>query len=678
MAMIRELSDLLATRAIQVPPGGFEVLFVCTVINAQNCELKSSLINLVQTNFGGGNDEEPHAHISVISRAFHEQPKDTDCPHHGFSLMHQLDTFYNSLSYNDQDSLNSAAGGNFLYKSPNEGLLIIENKVRNVRCSSERVMRVSTKLLKHSSKSSSSFEFQTNAAALEDKMTLTFRNEMNEMKNMMKAFVPTPVPIKAVEERCTTCGNNHSFNMCPMTRGGYEAPVYHDNFQQFQQTASVGNFVQNGNLGLQLQLLLLWYLPLYPVIPSQTQGVKFEPSTRSGLSYTPVPPIPPPLYDENEPLTEKETEVTKDKVLPSTKNIQPPVIQKSHDPVNPVSSPISPEPSSAQVDNSPLSKESSRETKLPYPSRVEREKKDSNDKVQIQKFWEMFKKIHVDITLADALILMPKYQKMLKSLLTNKDKLIEIAKTPMNANCSAVILKKLPEKLGDPGRFLIPCGFGEFDNHLALEGFWLQEEKLLRSRVYWRMKNFFEMNDKKVESFESKTKEDCETKIEPEKKKELQVFHPDIETLNHLETNSYVGSDYVFYEDFNLVDMIFPMNIQGKIFDPGISHFEMYAFSEQEFIRGKDYKDKKKQKRSKNRQETGKRQRVKSKSEKSARDQQLGSERLSSQRRNKKSNTKRPQDKVKGPLLTSLQSLKSSFEVLKYQGPKLPRVENAL
>ncbi|GJV01343.1 hypothetical protein Tco_1334912 [Tanacetum coccineum] len=45
------------------------------------------------------------------------------------------------------------------------------------------------------------------AAALEDKMTLTFRNELNEMKNMMKALVPTPVPIKAVEERCTTCGD---------------------------------------------------------------------------------------------------------------------------------------------------------------------------------------------------------------------------------------------------------------------------------------------------------------------------------------------------------------------------------------------------------------------------------------------------------------------------------------
>ncbi|GKC59394.1 hypothetical protein Tco_1086992 [Tanacetum coccineum] len=82
--------------------------------------------------------------------------------------------------------------------------------------------------------------------------------------------------------------------------------------------------------------------------------------------------------------------------------------------------------------------------------------------------------------------------------------------------------------------------------------------------------NFFETNDIKVEFLERKTKEVFETKVEPKSKKELQVFHPDIEILNNLETNSYVGSDYVFYEDFNLVDMIFPMNIQGKIFDPGI------------------------------------------------------------------------------------------------------------
>ncbi|GKC75322.1 reverse transcriptase domain-containing protein, partial [Tanacetum coccineum] len=152
-----------------------------------------------------------------------------------------------------------------------------------------------------------------------------------------------------------------------------------------------------------------------------------------------VQPIPSPLYDENDTFgLKRKPKGDKDK------------------------------PSSAQVDNSPPSKEPSKKTRLPYPSRVEHEKKGENDKVQIQKFWEMFKKIHVDITLADALILMPKYQKMLKSLLSNKEKLNEMAKTPMNANCSAVILKKLPEKLGDPGRFLIPCDFGEFDNYLAL------------------------------------------------------------------------------------------------------------------------------------------------------------------------------------------------------------------
>ncbi|GJS84073.1 reverse transcriptase domain-containing protein [Tanacetum coccineum] len=50
---------------------------------------------------------------------------------------------------------------------------------------------------------------------------------------------------------------------------------------------------------------------------------------------------------------------------------------------------------------------------------------------------------------------------MLKSLLSKKEKLIELANTPLNENCSAVILKKLPEKLGDPGKFLIPCGFSE-------------------------------------------------------------------------------------------------------------------------------------------------------------------------------------------------------------------------
>ncbi|GJY42900.1 reverse transcriptase domain-containing protein [Tanacetum coccineum] len=98
---------------------------------------------------------------------------------------------------------------------------------------------------------------------------------------------------------------------------------------------------------------------------------------------------------------------------------------------------------------------------IPYPSRINQEKRQEKDEVQIHKFWQMFKQLHINISLVDALILITKYQKMLKSLLSNKEKLIELANTPLNENCSAVILKKLPEKLGDPRKFLIPCGFSE-------------------------------------------------------------------------------------------------------------------------------------------------------------------------------------------------------------------------
>nr|GEX98050.1 reverse transcriptase domain-containing protein [Tanacetum cinerariifolium] len=89
----------------------------------------------------------------------------------------------------------------------------------------------------------------------------------------------------------------------------------------------------------------------------------------------------------------------------------------------------------------------------------------------------MFKQLHINITLADALILIRKYHKLLKSLLFNKEKLLEMANTPLNENCSAVILKKLPEKLEDPGKFLILVTTSssspnhlleEFANELAL------------------------------------------------------------------------------------------------------------------------------------------------------------------------------------------------------------------
>nr|GEY79943.1 reverse transcriptase domain-containing protein [Tanacetum cinerariifolium] len=99
--------------------------------------------------------------------------------------------------------------------------------------------------------------------------------------------------------------------------------------------------------------------------------------------------------------------------------------------------------------------------KIPDPLRMHKQNQQEKDEIQIHKFWKMFKQLHINITLADALILILKYQKMLKALLSNKEKLLELANTPLNENCSTVILKKLPEKLGDPGKFLILCRFSK-------------------------------------------------------------------------------------------------------------------------------------------------------------------------------------------------------------------------
>ncbi|GJS27636.1 reverse transcriptase domain-containing protein [Tanacetum coccineum] len=170
-------------------------------------------------------------------------------------------------------------------------------------------------------------------------------------------------------------------------------------------------------------------------------------TTRSGISYD-GPPIPPPFSPLSK-VVEREPEVTKDTVQPSTENIQPPVVQIQAPFDEPVVAP-KPKPS------------------IPYPSRANKQKLREKDDNLALKFVEIFRELHFELSFADALLHMPKFASMFKSLLNNKEKLFDLAKTPVNENCSAVILKKLPEKLRDPGKFLIPCDFLEIVECLAL------------------------------------------------------------------------------------------------------------------------------------------------------------------------------------------------------------------
>nr|GEW19553.1 reverse transcriptase domain-containing protein [Tanacetum cinerariifolium] len=167
-------------------------------------------------------------------------------------------------------------------------------------------------------------------------------------------------------------------------------------------------------------------------------------TTRSGLAYE------GPLVLTNfspKKVVERETEETTDKEQSncqgSTAHIQPPVVPIS------ISKPDVPK---TQL-----------KPNIPYPSRLNDQKLHEKATNQMEKFLKIFHDLHFDISFADALLLMPKFASTIKSLLTNKDKLFELAKVPLNENCSAMLLKKLPEKLGDPGKFLIPCDFPRID-----------------------------------------------------------------------------------------------------------------------------------------------------------------------------------------------------------------------
>nr|GEZ15865.1 DNA-directed DNA polymerase [Tanacetum cinerariifolium] len=155
------------------------------------------------------------------------------------------------------------------------------------------------------------------------------------------------------------------------------------------------------------------------------------------------------------------TEVTKDQVQTpssqSTAPVQPLVTQSETQTL--ISKPVV-APVSASMPNL--------KSYIPYPSRRDNERRRDQANEQIEKFYEIFKDMSFEISFTDALILMPKFASTLKGLIGNKEKLSEMARTSINEHCLVVILNKLPRKLGDPDKFLIPCEFPGMDECLAL------------------------------------------------------------------------------------------------------------------------------------------------------------------------------------------------------------------
>nr|GFA82023.1 reverse transcriptase domain-containing protein [Tanacetum cinerariifolium] len=491
MADQRTMAQLL-----QAPTEGYEDAIVVLVITADNFELKHGLLTLFQyKQFFGHDKEDTHAHVRYFNKItstlkFPNVPNmsiklmlypfslkgatriwlEKEPPRSIFTLddlvskfinqffppskttnlqLHQLDTFYNALNSKDQDSVNSVASGNFLDKMPRECLAIIESKSK-VRYSRNKpvVAKVST-----------------------NTSTSGISHDVAKLKDMVKALlldkksqIQSPATVKEVEESCVTCGGAHSYRNCPATDGN----IYRDNIQGFVSQASAVDYNQGNTSYHPLMIASTSSSGTLPgnTIANPKRDLKAI-TTRSGVSYD-GPQIPPSNYFLPK-VVEDEPEATKDIVNPTnngiTEDVQPQVVQSkspilTSEPVNSsISKPVAYPFSAPGLNLRPS---------IPYPSRIQVKKLCDKANDQREKFFQIFKDLNLNICFADALIPMPKFGPSIKSLLTNKDKLCELARTPLNKHCSTVLLKKLPEKLGDPGKFLIPCDFPRKAQCLAL------------------------------------------------------------------------------------------------------------------------------------------------------------------------------------------------------------------
>nr|GEX58615.1 reverse transcriptase domain-containing protein [Tanacetum cinerariifolium] len=240
------------------------------------------------------------------------------------------------------------------------------------------------------------------ASKTDDRIDKLADQILNLVKIVNKQVI-TPVTAKAIKKNCVICGGVHAYYDCIATDSN-----------QPSVCAATGSFFQN-------QASTSSTLPSNTVpnpksnTVSNPKGEMKAVTTRSGLAYEgPSIPTNSPL----EKIVERDTEEITDKehsnYQGSTAHIQPPVV--------PI---LIPKPDVPRTQPKP---------NIPYPSRLNDQKLRKKATNQMEKFFQIFHDLHFDISFADALLLMPKFASTIKSLLTNKDKLFELAKVPLNEN----------------------------------------------------------------------------------------------------------------------------------------------------------------------------------------------------------------------------------------------------
>nr|GEY92599.1 reverse transcriptase domain-containing protein [Tanacetum cinerariifolium] len=342
-------------------------------------------------------------------------------------------------------------------KSPQDALTIIENKSK-VRISRSKPIASPV----NACDNHSSFELAKLTHAVNQQTSAV----TTAMTAMLKQFQsnPPPVQVKAVEEICVTYGGAHPYYQC-LAADGNTFPEFQENIQGYV-LAAVGNYNQ-GNTGYRPQgVANQMRIPEQPYQATQSnqnfhlnelEKIKRMNDISLKAMQTQIDMVKNEL--RNEMKTSIQTSLSNQ--TNEIKNMMASLLQMNTAstsgsgtlPSNTIANPKGEIKAittrSGLVTDGPT---------FPNPPKSVNPKED-----------KCVEETYTDPDHAEYTIKVPpppsvscqNTKKMLKALLSNKEKLQELANTPLNENFSAVILKKLPEKLGDPGKFLIPCGFSE-------------------------------------------------------------------------------------------------------------------------------------------------------------------------------------------------------------------------
>ncbi|GJT63233.1 reverse transcriptase domain-containing protein [Tanacetum coccineum] len=421
MADTRTMAELL-----RAPTEGDAEAIVVPPIPAEHFKLKHSLMNLFKKEpphsretwddlvskfinkfFPPSKTTNLHNEISNFQQRFDEPFYETwdrfkdllrACPHYGFTELHQLDTFYNSLNPTDQDSLNSAGGG----LSPD--VVARTNAVKALLLKNTTPPPASVKAVKETAVNYN----QGNAGHCPPSIAHQVRppdfppvhNNQNRGNNYnpgnltYRALTPPTAPsnklanYKKVNETSMRAMQNQINNMTTELRNEFQAIMLQQNNKLENMLSNYFQMNKPSGSGSS---------PLPNNTVNNPKGDLKAITTQSGVSYD-GPPIPPP-FSPSPKVVEREPEVTKDLVQSSAEKVQPPDVQPQA-------------PTSESIDTRKPKQN------IPYPSRHNNQKLRERDDHQMKKFLQIFRSLHFNLSFSDALLYMPKFASTFKNLLS--------------------------------------------------------------------------------------------------------------------------------------------------------------------------------------------------------------------------------------------------------------------